>query len=518
MSVITKQDRGVAINPTRSCAPIGAMVSNFGIHGALTINHGSQGCATYPRHQMARHFREPIEVATSSLTEKTTVYGGKENLLQALENIWERFHPTMISICSTCLSETIGDDVGAIIEEFQAEHPEVDIPILSVRTPSYIGTHITGFDLFLKEVVNNVPTRQRGKRAADDNNGRINLIPGWVNPGDSRELRELMRQMDVPVTMVTDISDTLDGGFYSPRPHFPVGGTTVEELRDSSRSLAAIALQKNIGGEAAKLYKRRHNVPAHVLPMPIGVANTDTLLQTVSEITGKPIPQEVEIDRARLLDAIVDTHMFNAGKTAAVYGDPDLLFGLVRLLTEMGIQTKYAVTAVDSKPWAEDMLALADELDLDMEIMYKCDLHELHKRLKANPVSIILGHSKGRYLSEDEKIPMVRVGFPIEDRVGYHRRAIVGYRGGISLVDEITNTLLASKQVVSSTIMDEDSGGGPTNVPLEIGKMEELGCGSCGSIQAQEFNATIALESSNGNGSATKIEGIVDDLLDNEDF
>jgi nitrogenase molybdenum-iron protein alpha/beta subunit len=78
-SCLTLQERAVAINPTRSCAPIGAMLANYGIHGAITINHGSQGCATYPRHQMSRHFREPVEVATTSLTEKTTVYGGKQN-------------------------------------------------------------------------------------------------------------------------------------------------------------------------------------------------------------------------------------------------------------------------------------------------------------------------------------------------------------------------------------------------------------------------------------------------------
>jgi nitrogenase molybdenum-iron protein beta chain len=100
-SCLTLQERAVAINPTRSCAPIGAMLANYGIHGAITINHGSQGCATYPRHQMSRHFREPVEVATTSLTEKTTVYGGKQNLLAALKNIWERFHPTMIMVCST---------------------------------------------------------------------------------------------------------------------------------------------------------------------------------------------------------------------------------------------------------------------------------------------------------------------------------------------------------------------------------------------------------------------------------
>jgi len=93
MTTVGKQERSVAINPTRTCAPIGAMLATYGIHGALTINHGSQGCATYPRHQMTRHFREPVEIATTSLTEKTTVYGGRENLLEALKNIFNGIIP-----------------------------------------------------------------------------------------------------------------------------------------------------------------------------------------------------------------------------------------------------------------------------------------------------------------------------------------------------------------------------------------------------------------------------------------
>jgi nitrogenase molybdenum-iron protein beta chain len=455
------------------------MISAFGIQGSVTINHGSQGCATYPRHQMARHFREPIEVATSSLTEKTTVYGGKENLVQALYNVYERFNPTMITICSTCLSETIGDDVPAIIEEFQNQNPDADIPILSVRTPSYVGTHITGFDNFLKEVAKDLPIRSRNK---GESNGKVNILPGWVNPGDIRELKALMRDMEVPGLFITDYSDTLDGGYYQPRPRFPKGGTTVEELRDSSNSLATIALQKHVGGEAAKVYKKRHNVPAHILPMPIGLHNTDRFLETLTEITGKTMPESIETDRARLLDAIVDTHMFNSGLKVAIYGDPDVVEGLVRLTAEMGMEPKFALTATESKAWGEQMLALSEELGLDMEIMHKCDLHELHKRIKATPVSLLIGHSKGKFLADDEDIPLLRVGFPVEDRFGYHRRAIVGYRGAIQLVDEITNLILEKKSVVSNTVMEKEATGLYDDIPLltTMGGGCGSGNGSCG--------------------------------------
>lgn len=466
MSYISKQERAVAINPTRSCAPIGAMLANYGIHGAITINHGSQGCATYPRHQMARHFREPVEVATTSLSEKTTVYGGKSNLLAALKNIVERFHPTLIMVCSTCLSETIGDDIPGVIDEFLDKHPEVTIPILSVKTPSYIGNHTTGFDNFLTEIANNLPERRKKK---GETNGKINVIPGWVNPGDIRELKHMLREMGLHGVWLTDYSETLDGGYYEPRPHFARGGTTIEELRSSSKSLATVALQRHVGGEAAHIYERRYNVPAHVLTMPIGLANTDALVDTLTEITDHPVPETLQVERARLLDALVDTHMFTTGLRVALYGDPDLLEGLVGLVAEMGMTPAYVLTAADNGSWGERMVELSEELGVESEIILKGDLHELHKRIKARPVDLLIGHSKGKFIADAERIPLLRVGFPVEDRFGYHRRAIVGYNGAIALVDEITNLIFERKAsaVVSNTLL-ELGVEGPSSVPIAV--------------------------------------------------
>ncbi len=189
--------------------------------------------------------------------------------------------------------------------------------------------------------------------------------------------------------------------------------------------------------------------------MPIGLTNTDTLLETVSEVSGKPIPASIEADRARLLDAMIDAHMYVTSMKVALYGDPDMLEGLVRFVAELGLNPRVVVTATDSKPWGDTMLALADELGLDTTFLMKSDLHELHKRIKAEPVDLLIGHSKGKFIAEDENIPLVRVGFPVEDRFGYHRRAVVGYRGAMALVDDIVNSFLSQRTVVSNTIMDQ---------------------------------------------------------------
>lgn len=53
--------------------PLGAASAFYGIRKGMTILHGSQGCSTYIRRHMATHYNEPVDIASSSLTEEGTV-------------------------------------------------------------------------------------------------------------------------------------------------------------------------------------------------------------------------------------------------------------------------------------------------------------------------------------------------------------------------------------------------------------------------------------------------------------
>jgi len=70
------------------------------------------------------------------------------------------------------------------------------------------------------------------------------------------------------------------------------------------------------------------------------------------------------------------------------------------------------------------------------------DLRAVEVYLKENAVDIMIGNSDGRLIALDLGIPLIRVGFPVYDRVGYQRKPILGYRGGLYLMDLITNTIL----------------------------------------------------------------------------
>ncbi len=62
---------------------------------------------------------------------------------------------------------------------------------------------------------------------------------------------------------------------------------------------------------------------------------------------------------------------------------------------------------------------------------------------------LLIGNSKGYGIARDLGIPLVRVGFPIHDRIGGQRILHLGYRGAQQLFDRIVNALLEYKQQTS---------------------------------------------------------------------
>ncbi|MBI5788280.1 MAG: nitrogenase [Candidatus Schekmanbacteria bacterium] len=430
------EKRCVTINPPKMCQPMGAIYAYLGVHACVPLVHGSQGCATYPRYNLCRHFREPAELATSSLTEDAAVYGGRKNLIEAIRNVHARMHPELIGVLTTCLSETIGDDVKSIIRECEEELD--GIPVITASTPSYVGTHLTGYDNALKSMLETLA-------AKGNPNGKINIVTGMINPGDINEIKHILQVMGVSGIFLTDVSQTMNSPIKFPKPHYPEGGTTLAEIGDAVNSLSTITLSAACGTASAKLLERKFNVPAALGAMPIGVKNADAFIQNIARFTGKPIPAELERERGLLLDALVDTHHYLYGKKAAIFGDPDMVAAIVRFCAEAGMKPSAACTATPHPNFAPQIKAVADEYNCKIEILEGSDLFALQEVMKKEPVHVLLGNSKGKDLANDENVPIVRVGFPVYDRVGAFRYPIIGYNGSIYLLDQIVNAILEHK-------------------------------------------------------------------------
>lgn len=110
--------RQVSENQCQMCMPLGGVVAFKGIEGAMVLVHGSQGCSTYMRLTNVEHYNEPIDIASSTLNEKQTIYGGEMNLCKALDNVIRVYEPKVFGIVTTCLAETMGEDLPRIIEAY----------------------------------------------------------------------------------------------------------------------------------------------------------------------------------------------------------------------------------------------------------------------------------------------------------------------------------------------------------------------------------------------------------------
>ncbi|MDR2616055.1 MAG: nitrogenase molybdenum-iron protein subunit beta [Oscillospiraceae bacterium] len=432
------------INPCKTCQPVGAMYAALGVHRCMPHSHGSQGCCSYHRTVLSRHFKEPAIASSSSFTEGASVFGGRSNLNTAVKNIFDIYDPDVIAVHTTCLSETIGDDLGSYIAD-------LDIPagkrVIHCNTPSYSGSHITGFSNMMTGFLNYFAD-------ASAKNEKTAVFPGWVNPGDTRELKRIAELMGVPYIMFPDHSGVMDAPMTGTYELYPGGGTTLEELRELGGVRQVLALGEIIGAPAAELMQKKWKTPYTLLPAPIGVEYTDRYILALSKISKREVPYALEEQRGQLVDFMLDSHGYVYGKTVALFGDPDVIIGLTSLCLESGLVPKYVITGTPKEDFTAKINALLERRRVKGSVVKaNADLFELHQLIKNERVDLLIGSSYGKQIAKAEDIPFVRAGFPVLDRYGGPLLPTVGYAGGIRMLEKITDALMTR---VDRDCADED--------------------------------------------------------------
>ncbi len=441
-------------NACTLCTPLGAALAFKGVENAVPFLHGSQGCATYMRRYIISHFREPVDIASSSLGEKHAIYGGGPNLKAGILNVMKKYAPTLVGVASTCLTETIGDDVPMLLAEFKREFgavtehgPALDLPLLvHVATPSYSGTHTDGFHGAVRALAEQLCLHKAAPH------GGVNIFPNMISCEDIRHLKDICRDFDVPACILPDYSETLDGPALEDYERIPSGGTPVQDIQAMSGAAASLdfgrCLPKDTAGTALE---QRFGVPDTRLGLPMGLRESDRFFNALAAITGRDIPPCHRLERGRLVDAFVDGHKYVFGKRAVVYGEEDLVTGLVSLLGEIGVQVVLAATGAKGKGLGQAVDAVLDDITPHRpEVREGVDFQDIADQAADLAPDLLVGHSKGYRYAREWSVPLLRVGFPIHDRFGGQRTLHLGYRGALSLFDRIVNALLERKQTESS--------------------------------------------------------------------
>ena len=444
-----------ATNACKLCTPLGACLAFRGVAGAIPFLHGGQGCATYIRRYLISHFREPMDIAASNFSESSTVFGGEANLSAGLTNVIRQYEPSLVGLATTCLSETIGEDMPGHLRKFHDEAGSPPPPIVSVSTASFRGTHTDGFHSAVRALVESLaaaPLKEQLQHCRLRTNPPVAVFPGMVSPSDLRELKRLVAAMHLPLTLLPDYSETLDGPSWADYEKLPAGGTTVEAIRALGYARASIECGRVLASSAhtaGTFLAEKHGVTLHRVGLPIGLRETDRFLEILGVLSGQPVPAALEAERGRLIDSWVDGHKYVFEKRAIVYGEEDFVVGIASLLAEIGIVPVLCASGGRSRQLAAALRAAVPELDDRTVICEGADFADIATEAAAAKPDFLIGSSKGYSLARQLDVPLIRCGFPIHDRIGGQRVLHVGYAGAQALFDRIVNTLLDRKQALS---------------------------------------------------------------------
>ena len=426
--------KAITINPSKTCQPVGAMYAALGVHNCMPHSHGSQGCCSYHRTVLARHFKEPAIATTSAFSEGACVFGGGSNIKTAVKNIFDIYTPDIIAVHTTCLSETIGDDLKTYITDMNIPEGKY---VLHANTPSYVGSHITGFSNMVTGFINGL------SKTTGVKNGKMCIIPGFVNPGDMREMKRILKLMGVDFTMLPDTTGVLDSPMNGKYEMYPKGGTKVQDIIELGDCEKTLAIGSFASEPSATFLEKKFKIPYSTLKMPIGIGATDDYIMELSKFSKQEVPYELEEERGQLVDIMVDAHPYYDKKKVALYGDPDTLIALTKFVLELGMIPKYVITGTPGMSFEKEVNALFEEFGVEGCIVKQdSDLFYLHQLIKNEPVDLLMGGTHGKYIAKAEDIPLVRVGFPVLDRYVHSLMPVTGYRGAMRLLELMLGALM----------------------------------------------------------------------------
>ena len=432
MAEIIHSHKSLATNPLKSSTPLGASLAYLGVAGSVPLLHGSPGCTSFALVLTVRHTKEAIPMQTTAIDEIATIMGGSENLEEALINLTKRMKPRFIGVATTALMETRGEDIVGDLKLILDRRPELrDVRVVLAKTPDFAGALEDGWSKAVSAIIDGI-VEQPG--SAVPLHQHINILPGvHQTAGDIEWMVETTESFGLTPVVLPDVSGSLDGTV--PDHYIPTtfGGTTVEAITNMGRALHTVAIGEHMRAPA-ELLAERTGVASTVLPSLTGLGPSDDFVALLTKVSGRAAPARLRRQRSQLVDAMLDGHFYFGGKRIAIAADPDLLTGLAGFFTSMGADVVTAIASTANSP----LLAAVPTARVVVG-----DLQDLEDSAAATQADLLVTHSHGRQASERLDIPLLRVGFPIFDRLGAMHRCTVGYRGTRNLIFEVANIVLS---------------------------------------------------------------------------
>jgi nitrogenase molybdenum-iron protein alpha chain len=307
------------------------------------IQHSPIGCAASQAFT-CRYFRdlsvqrgwevENPHSLCSNLSENDMVFGGVGKLEQSVRDAWNRYHPKVIFIATSCATGIIGDDVDSVATKLQQE---LGIEIVPLFCEGFRAKHwSTGWDVIEHGILRQLVGKNPAKKQED----LVNVI----HLGGPDVFTPLLEQLGLRINLV-------------------MGGNTLDSLAQLSEASATVTMCSVLSYLASGL-EREYGVTEVKATLPYGVQATDDWLREIARITHREDRVEAVIagEHARLQPQLDVLRKALAGKRGFVAAGASFAHGLAADLRELGIQVDGMYSfhhdpSYDSNDPRQDLLA-----------------------------------------------------------------------------------------------------------------------------------------------------------------
>ncbi|KNF08643.1 oxidoreductase/nitrogenase component 1 [Gottschalkia purinilytica] len=439
--------------PRYVCALGGALATIRALPRVVPILHAAAGCggnltaainggAGY----VGSGYCSGLALPSTNVFERDIVFGGEERLREQIKNTLKIVDGDIYFVLTACMVDMIGDDTESVVKEF-ADH---SVPVLFAETGGFSGNSYKGYDIILETLFRNFVEKTDEKEQKTINLWGVVPIQDVFWKGNLRVLKSLINKLGFKVNTFFGEDETL------------------EDLKQSSKAVLNVVVSDTFGIEAAKAFEEVHGVPYITTPFPIGEKVTAEFLRTIGKALNiEEILIEDVIDEEKkvyydYIERIVDIYSdIDLQRYAVVVGDSNYTQGVTRFLA-------------DDLGWLPELVVITDTLNdneqetvlkrfenyesgFEPKVVFDTDTSSIKKHFKSiwpdnngsryydsfSP-AFIVGSSFEREFAQKIGAPHLSVTYPISNRLVLDK-AYAGYRGALSLVEDIFSTLVANR-------------------------------------------------------------------------
>jgi nitrogenase molybdenum-iron protein alpha chain len=300
------------------CAQGCGQVISYTIRGAAVVEHSPIGCSQPALSALGINVAnkarglppQTVNVLSTNLTEKDTVYGGIEKLNATVREAKRRFDPTAIFVQSSCAAGIIGDDIESATTALQEELGIPVVPIFCEGFKSRIWS--TGFDASFHGILRKI-VKEPKKKQPD----LVNVF----NFEGSDTFTPLLAPLGLRVNYIVPLAD-------------------IPQLEALSEAACSTHICETLATYPAMALEKYYGVPEVKSPPPFGIKWTDEWLRDIARITGKEhlVEEYIEREHKRVQPDIERVREKLQGLKFYIFAGDSYAHSIANMLLDLGVE------------------------------------------------------------------------------------------------------------------------------------------------------------------------------------